>query len=676
MSTVAVEPAITITFPISVDYVSSWTLPRALAEAVANAIDADPEGFTVAYDDAAGELVITDTAAGGIGAEGVVFGWSDKRGRDTVIGQFGEGLKIATLRAVSDPAVTHMLIETVGATIRPHVAAGATAAIPLPSRTGAPAMRVLAWEFTPTTRRRGTVIRVGVSRDIADAVTGRFLHLTVPGYRPNQDGAILNAHPGKVYVGGVLVSEHPKLLFGYDLPLTFGKAEQNRDRTVIDPSSLARGIGMLHQASPDPDRYAVLARAALTQGLAAPERLAVARAGSAAERAAWAAATRTVLGDPRRYFYRPDASIDPGIVAALVDAGRTELTAPTLDPFQQRAFMGLLGVPAAKAPTAPRTVWAKNLTPTEQSALATAVAAMRRIYGPRIIDKVRVYESTRIDTLACPWDGFYTSTTGAIALGRTVLADPAALWGVLIHEAGHRAAHLGLLTGEPTEWGDRSRGFEATLGAMAALAIRAVPADAPLPVPPAPGCAPSTPNQPLVPASQTQVPGGRPCDTESSLGPDVRDLAQRAWARLQSSTPRLTLTGHARAHHVRPSDLSRLLNGTWGGRASYQSLADAATSLGLDPAVVWWATCGVMSQWCCRTENTVARGFTRECRSNAARAVAALADGPYAAHVPSLTALAEGTGPVVPSFTDDAWAAPIRALWTEYLASPEWEQPS
>ena len=77
----------TLAYPISPDYVKSWTPVRALCELIANALDEDRHA-TVGWAD--GVLSIADNGPG-IPEEGLILGYSTKTNQQ--IGQFGEGKK-------------------------------------------------------------------------------------------------------------------------------------------------------------------------------------------------------------------------------------------------------------------------------------------------------------------------------------------------------------------------------------------------------------------------------------------------------------------------------------------------------------------------------------------------------------------------------------------------------
>src|SRR5262245_14715425 len=80
-----------VAYPISPDYVKSWTPVRGLCELIAKALDEDT-GARVGWAD--GVLTIADDGPG-IPEEGLILGYSTKTAQQ--IGQFGEGKKLACL---------------------------------------------------------------------------------------------------------------------------------------------------------------------------------------------------------------------------------------------------------------------------------------------------------------------------------------------------------------------------------------------------------------------------------------------------------------------------------------------------------------------------------------------------------------------------------------------------
>lgn len=223
----------TLAYPISPDYVKSWTPVRALCELIANALDEDPAA-RVSWAD--GVLTIADDGPG-IPEEGLVLGHSTKTADQ--IGQFGEGKKLAALVLARSPEVGQVHCETVGYGFTPSVERRHLLGGLVPSRS-AQGAELLVYHLYRTGRSKGTVFTVECSRELADEAIGRFRALAEPGYQPPAapGQCVLDGTPGRVWIGGVLVTVMPGLLASYDLPLD-AKGLQNRDRTVIEAAPCA-----------------------------------------------------------------------------------------------------------------------------------------------------------------------------------------------------------------------------------------------------------------------------------------------------------------------------------------------------------------------------------------------------------------------------------------------------
>lgn len=205
----------TLAYPISPEYVKSWTPVRALGELIANALDEDPAA-RVSWAD--GVLSITDDGPG-IPEEGMVLGYSTKS--DQQIGQFGEGKKLAFLVLARSEDIGPVRCDTVGYGFTPSVERHQLLGGLVPSRTGQGA-EVLVYHLYPSERTRGTTITVACSEALAVEAIGRFRALSEPGYVPPPPPGVCVLHgpPGRVWIGGVLVSTTPGLLASYDLPLS------------------------------------------------------------------------------------------------------------------------------------------------------------------------------------------------------------------------------------------------------------------------------------------------------------------------------------------------------------------------------------------------------------------------------------------------------------------------
>lgn len=456
----AAQPASvdTLAYPISPDYVKSWTAVRAICELVANALDEDPHA-RISWAD--GVLTIADDGPG-IPEEGLVLGYSTKTSQQ--IGQFGEGKKLAFLVLARSAEVGELSCDTVGYSFTPTVERHRLLNGMIPSRSGRGA-EMLVYHLHRTGRTNGTVITVACEQAVAQEAIGRFRTLTEPGYTPPAapGECVLDGEPGRVWIGGVLVNTIPGLLASYDLPLD-DEALQNRDRTVIEAGALADAVRAILAASEDLQVIDRFARHALDGGrLREPEQY-FDRVTAPRARAAWRTWARANLSE--KTFYSGSGAEESALL--LVDRGYTEATATGLSNYQQQVLMTLLGVEFAKAQivrhhdrTRGKTTWvaAKALTAAERTVLADGCDLVCRAIGPYALDRVRVYSESESSPCA---DGFYSPTTGDVAIHRDVLADRHRTLLVLLHEAAHRVGHRG---GGPRraaipDYHDRSRGFE------------------------------------------------------------------------------------------------------------------------------------------------------------------------------------------------------------------------
>lgn len=473
----------TLAYPISPDYVKSWTAVRGLCELIANALDEDHEAH-VGWAD--GVLSITDEGPG-IPEEGLILGYSTKTA--TQIGQFGEGKKLACLVLARSADIGAVRCETVGYGFTPAVERRRLLGGLIPSRS-AQGAEVLVYHLYRNDRARGTVFTVACPQKLAREAIGRFRALTEPGYRPPTapGGCVLTGDPGRVWIGGVLVSTMPGFHASYDLPLQ-DKALQNRDRTVIEAGALHDAVAAILAASEDQhiiDRFAshVLAGGKLRE----PEQF-FTRVTHPRARAAWRTWARAHL--PAKTFCT--TSGNEAAALDLVSLGFTEVTARGLSARDQWALMQLLGVEVARArqkrhheKTRDKTTWVADraLTAAQRTALADATRLVRRAVGPFALDRVRVYAHS--EEMSCAL-GFYNPRNGDVAVHQDALSQRHTLLYVLLHEAAHRVGHRGGGRWIPVpDYGDRCRGFEHLLSEFAGLLLDTWPTGEHCPTPSTP----------------------------------------------------------------------------------------------------------------------------------------------------------------------------------------------
>ncbi|GGN38086.1 hypothetical protein FHR83_005420 [Actinoplanes campanulatus] len=657
----ATEPAATttLTYPISPDYVKTWTSVRALSELIANALDEDPDA-RVAWSD--GVLTIADDGPG-IPEEGLVLGHSTKTAGQ--IGQFGEGKKLAALVLARSPEIGQVRCETVGYGFTPSVQRQRLLGGLVPSLSGQGA-ELLVYHLYRTGRVKGTVFTVECSRELAEQARSRFRALTEPGYRPPSvpGQCVLDGEPGRIWIGGVLVNVQPDLLCSYDLPLD-AKGMQNRDRTVVDAVALRTAVRGMLATSQDEQIIGRFAQHVLAGGkLAEPEQF-FSDVHQPYPRAAWRRWARTHL--PEHTYYTTTGNEQAAL--SLIDNGYTELTAAGLPSYLQRSLMDLLGVEVAKTQQTRhyerarnKTTWVpdRELTAAERATLTAGRDLVRRAIGPFALDRVRVYSASEQSPCA---DGFYTPSTGDTAIHRDVLADRHLTLLVLIHEAAHRVAHRGGGRWLPTaDYQDRTRGFEYRLSDFAAVLLGYLADSTPLP-----GAVDEparTGRQPrLAPADDPAVPAVRrelahllaerlPGALVDGSFRDAKDLVASTGVHPDYWR---TLTQPKVAGHRQQR----------GGRAwDYDKNALLATAAGLHPPVVWlgYHLCEGPLHGRPRAKWRQPGRWAKKMRDAIERACIDLEKlgEPYARHIPALRALAEGGTPA--GMHDDSWHAPARSL--------------
>lgn len=463
-----------LTYPISPEYVRNWTAERALAELVANAIDEDPSGFSLSWAD--GTLTIEDGGAG-IPEEGLVLGYSSKS--DAQIGTWGEGKKLSLLILARNPKIGHVRVETVGYGIVPTITRGTLVPGLNARRLSSKAPQLLAYDFFACDRTRGTRITIECDEGLYEKVRERFLQTSGNYQPPPAPGRVLKGMPGgKIFIGGVLVSDKRKLTYSYDFALADAKHLQNRDRSILDQRDVTRLVHRIMGQTTDAEILEGWARAALDGTIGESERHFPSKATlTPAQRKAWAQAAQAIVAG-RKLVYTGWRS-DHEALLDLQDRGYERVEAK-IDQYQHGRLMELLGIPEvgavarqrASKPVKNVTKWVaeSKLTDAERTILQQAHAVVTGIFGAAAVDKLGVYASVgeddgeRVSELA--FGGFYAPRSGRIGLHRDNLASLQKTVEVLVHEAAHRLAH------RESKWdfADRTRGFERQLGDMAAKA--------------------------------------------------------------------------------------------------------------------------------------------------------------------------------------------------------------
>lgn len=459
-------------YPLADDYVKDWTAQRALVELIANALDEDPNAAVVWSD---GVLSIQDQGAG-IPRTGLLLGASRKTSQQ--IGQFGEGKKLAALVLARDPDIGAVQFDTVGYSFTPVLKPG-TYLSDVPGPDDEPEVFVLHYQYWPTSRERGTLVTVRCQRDIAEDAISRVRYLNNPNYSPPQDHAeiILDGPPGRVFVGGILVSQDTRLAASYDLPLA-AKGEQNRDRTIVDGAALETHIRHALAASTDPAVIARFVDRALNGPRLTSAETYFSHVNDFAVRRAFRDHARTLWNDDEVYYRRGGAVEDE---LHLQSRGVICVTS-TLSQHANGTLMSLLGIRPVQAAVEhhqrqyPRTDWVKlgDVSDERRRTLDLACATFRSVFGLDALGQVRVYREDETSALYCT-SGIYDTSTDVTGIKESTLDDSAMTLRVVFHEGGHRrAAREGNLTSS-----DRSEGFEQAMDDMGGRLLQLVSSPSP-----------------------------------------------------------------------------------------------------------------------------------------------------------------------------------------------------
>lgn len=425
---------------ISPRYVPGWGMVEALREVLQEYVDVRRQhGCSGRVRWAKGRVVVEDDGPG-LPREALALGVSGKREDDRLIGQFGEGLKLACLVAAREGR--HMEVETVGFSVVPRLV-----------RDPFLGCEVLAFGVRENSRLRGTRVEVEATREEYLAARRCFLEfgagdLRVLWREEGEPRVMLPA--GRVYVNGCLAQERDDLIFSYNLPGL--KGAQNRDRTVLDEYQLRDAVRPLLGRA----RSVRVAEEALRTVECGLDRLRL-------EHGWWIHLSGRALPAWRRAFRRIFGS-----KVALADHGPTdeELRVTygyrVLEryPYPWREMLGELGAYGSRqvlARLCQRSGRRVALSPGESEVLEWACQVVRR----RVADPGRVEVVERLVAGDAEVDGHWDPGRRVIRLARRVLSDPVSALGTLVHEVLHKksGAH------------DCTRQFE---GAWEELAVRLI----------------------------------------------------------------------------------------------------------------------------------------------------------------------------------------------------------
>jgi hypothetical protein len=396
---------------VSPDYVSGWTMVHALREIIQEMVDARRKfGCRGGLKYSRRRMVAWD-AGPGLKRSDLALGRSGKKGDEKLIGQFGEGLKLAALVAARNGR--EMVVETVGFTARPFIA-----------RDPALECEVLAFQLRPNSREKGTRITVGAAEEEFVEARSMFLEL---GPKPKRPAVFLPG--GKIFVNGCLAAERGDLLFSYNLSDP-AKPLQNRDRSALDEYALrplvAQALGGLTNA----DFITALLRS--VRGGQRYEH----QVSFLPEKAVrtWRRSLREVFG--------PKACLADGTEADR-EAERMGYALIRRHPYSWESFFASFGIVHSSDLVRNRTACrakAVKLDPRERRVLSWA----RRLVKRHLADPGKVKVAGELSMLcgraASDALGLWDPAAGVIWVKREALSDPKTALGTLFHETLHKVS--------------------------------------------------------------------------------------------------------------------------------------------------------------------------------------------------------------------------------------------
>ena len=205
----------TIKLSLSTKYCPDWGVWEGCREILQNAKDAETEHgakMAVDYDSLSETLTVTNAGAS-ISTSSLLIGESSKRGKENLIGQFGEGMKIGILALLRcGKAVT--------------IYTGRERWFPALVDDEEFGQKVLSFGILPQETNDVTVSISPVSSEEWASIKARIRWLD-PAYDPNN--AFIPDEPGNIYSNGIFVMNDPNLGLGYDIPLAL-----DRDRKHVE----------------------------------------------------------------------------------------------------------------------------------------------------------------------------------------------------------------------------------------------------------------------------------------------------------------------------------------------------------------------------------------------------------------------------------------------------------
>ncbi|MCR4426982.1 MAG: hypothetical protein NUW23_12485 [Firmicutes bacterium] len=428
------DDADTIRTAISPSYVPTWGIGECLREVLQEGLDLMARGYRVTVGARNGFAIVTDLGPG-LRREHLALGQSSKRDEPDLIGNFGEGVKLAAL--VAARLGRRMRIDSVGFSAEPFIA-----------RDPALQCEVLMFRLGPSRRTRGTRIAVEASGKELEEAKSLFLHWH-RGRRFGDDRVFLPG--GRLYINGALAGKSERWLFSYNvMGQQAAKQAQNRDRTIVDEDFVRRYAKEALENTHSRRIIETLLRAH-------------------AREESYLETDLYMYPTSKMWVQTACKIVGPRSKTVMNYDSRTDLEAETHGFAVVRCYGAWRGVLESLGYLTSRNVIERlrakkmvpaRLTPTEAALLKAAITAIGKAYAPP--GRVRVTELE--DLLSdgdCPTPAIYNPKTDVIWLSRILFRDPSGLLQTLLHETVHKHS------GAP----DASRDFETALCRLAAALV-------------------------------------------------------------------------------------------------------------------------------------------------------------------------------------------------------------
>ncbi len=223
-------------YPIKADYVKNWGLSHAFRELIANAKDADVEGYPLDCRYVAKEKKLYISNANvKLDHDVLLFGGSSKAGRSAMIGQYGEGLKLALLVLAR---------EGVDIKIRNGRDETWTPSIEWSDQWSAHVLTIQTRMLVKPRDLESFDVEIGgMELETWHAIENLFLFLNPAKTLDTRVGQVLvdPEHVGRVYVKGVYATSIEKYDHGYN----FYDLDTGRDRQIPARWAMDEAIGKI-----------------------------------------------------------------------------------------------------------------------------------------------------------------------------------------------------------------------------------------------------------------------------------------------------------------------------------------------------------------------------------------------------------------------------------------------